>query len=227
MRTYPVGVYLHAHHRARVRLARAQAGLTLALWQRLVRPDRLIQLEAALPWPWLSPPGPPLAGWGSRAGPNSPGADRPTPGEGGSRLGGAAASVGTVEGEGTPGSWDEEGGDETDDADGGMGEGSRGGVAGGGGGVGQAIGGQLWETVTGDGAGNVGGPLAEGDGGFWTRGGGAAMGTSGRGPATFPGGLLIMMGGEGGKGVKLHAGHTADLGGGSGVTGPDGEGGWG
>lgn len=54
-------------------------------------------------------------------------------------MGGAAGSAGTAEGKGTPGSWDEEGGDKTEDADGGMGEESRGGVAGGGGGVGQAI----------------------------------------------------------------------------------------
>lgn len=48
------------------------------------------------------------------------------------------------------------------------------------------------------------------------RGDGAAMGMSGRGPAAFPGGLLIMTGGEGGKGVKLDADHTTDLGGGGG-----------
>lgn len=136
----------------------------------------------------------------------------------------AAGSAGTVEGEGTPGTGNEDGGDKTEDADG------RGGVAGGGGGVGQAIptGVQLCETVTGEGAGNMGGPLANGDGGFWVRGDDVAMGTSGRGPATFPGGLLIMMGGEGGKGVKLHADHTTDLGGGSGVwAGAEGEEGWG
>lgn len=139
----------------------------------------------------------------------------------------AAGSVGTVEGEGTPGTWDEEGGDKTEDGNGVMGEGRRGGVAGGGGGVGQAIaaGVELCEIVTGDGAGNMGGPFADGDGGFWVRGDGVAMGTSGRGPATFPGGLLIMMGGEGGKGVKLHAGHTTDLGGGG--AGAEGEGGLG
>lgn len=179
---------------------------------------------AALPW---------VVGGGSTltAGLGSPGAGRPTLREEGSaeaRVDGAAGSAGTVEGQGTPGSWDEEGGDKTQDADGGMGEGSRGGVAGGGGGVGQATGVQLCETVTGDGAGNMGGPLAEGDGGFWLRGDGAAMGTSGLGPASFSGGLLIMMGGEGGKGVKLHADHTTDLGGESGLwTGADGEGRWG
>lgn len=41
----------------------------------------------------------------------------------------------------------------------------------------------------------------------------------GRGPAAFPGGLLIMTGGEGGSGVKLHADHTTDLGGVGGVGG--------
>lgn len=194
---------------------------------------------AVLPRVWPSQPEPRFTGWGSgpKAEHGSPGADRPRPRptvrercSAEARVGGAAGSAGTVEGEGTPGSWDEEGGDKTEDADGAMGEGSRGGVAGGGGGVGQAIptGVQLCETVTGDGAGNMGGPLADGDGGFWVRGDGVWIGTSGRGPATFPGGLLIMMGGEGGKGVKLHADHTTDLGGGSGVwTGADGEGGWG
>lgn len=68
--------------------------------------------------------------------------------------------------------------------------------------------------VTGEGAGNMGGPLDDGEGGFWVRGEGAAMGMSGRGPAAFPGGLLIMTGGDGGKGVKLYADHTTDLGGG-------------
>lgn len=130
----------------------------------------------------------------------------------------AAAAGGTVEGKGTPGAWDEEGGDETEDGRGAMGEG-RGGVAGGGGGVGQAILMGVWVCgmVTGDGAGNMGGPLGDGEGGFWVRGDGAAMGMSGLGPAAFPGGLLIMTGGEGGSGVKLHADHTTDLGGGGGV----------
>lgn len=144
----------------------------------------------------------------------------------------AAAVGGAVEGEGTPGAWDEEGGDETEEEDGGraMGEG-RGGGVGGGGGVGQAmpIGVWLCGMVTGEGAGNIGGPLEAGEGGFWVRGEGAAIGMSGRGPAAFPGGLLIMTGGEGGRGVKLHADHTTDLGGGGGTGAGTGAGGgaWG
>lgn len=70
---------------------------------------------------------------------------------------------------------------------------------------------------TGDGAGNMGGPLGDGEGGFWVRGDGAAMGIIGLGPAAFSGGLLIIMGGEGGKGVKWLADHTMDFGGGGGV----------
>lgn len=132
----------------------------------------------------------------------------------------AAVAGGAVEGEGKPGGWDEEGGDETEEKDGWgtVGKG-RGGVAGGGGGVGQVVPTGVWlcGMVTGDGAGNIGGPLGDGEGGFWVRGDGAAMGMSGRGPAAFPGGLLIMTGGEGGRGVKLHADHTTDLGGGGGV----------
>lgn len=46
------------------------------------------------------------------------------------------------------------------------------------------------------------------------RGDGDAIGMSGLGPVAFPGGLLIMMGGEGGRGVKLQVDHTEDLGGG-------------
>lgn len=129
----------------------------------------------------------------------------------------AAAAGGAVEGEGTPGAWDEEGGDKTEEEDGGgaMGEG-RGGGVGGGGGVGQVMlrGGWPCGIVTGEGAGNMGGPLGDGEGGFWVRGDGAAIGISGLGPVAFPGGLLIMTGGEGGNGVKLHADHTTDLGGG-------------
>jgi len=65
--------------------------------------------------------------------------------------------------------------------------------------------------VTGEGAGNMGGPLGDGEGGFWLREG-VATGMRGRGPVAFPGGLLIMTGGEGGKGVKLQADQTTDLG---------------
>lgn len=72
--------------------------------------------------------------------------------------------------------------------------------------------------VTGEGAGNMGGPLGDGEGGLWVRGEGAAMGMRGRGPAAFPGGLLIITGGEGGRGVKLQADHTTDLGGGGGTV---------
>lgn len=83
--------------------------------------------------------------------------------------------------------------------------------------------------VTGDGAGKLGGPLGAGEGGFWVRGEGVARGRSGRGPAAFPGGLLIMTGGEGGRGVKLHADHTTDLAGGCGSGAGAGAGGgaWG
>lgn len=116
-----------------------------------------------------------------------------------------------MEGEGTPGAWDEDGGDKT------KGEG-RGGGVGGGGGVGQAMPVGVWLCwiVTGEGAGNMGGPLGAGEGGFWVRGEGAAIGTIGLRPAVFPGGLLVITGGEGGSGVKLHADHTTDLGGGVG-----------
>lgn len=80
-----------------------------------------------------------------------------------------AAAGGAVEGEGTPGAWDEEGGDETEEEDGRgtMGE-RRGGVAGGGGGVGHEMPMGVWlcDMVTGDGAGNMGGPLGDGEGGF-------------------------------------------------------------
>lgn len=176
-----------------------------------------------------------MGGWGSGSGSElgSPGTARPRIRERGSVEAGvevATGSAGTAEGEGTPGAWDEEGGDKTQDGDGIKGEGRRGGVAGGGGGVGQAtpMGVELCEMVTGDGAVNMGGPLADGDGGFWVRGDGAVIGTSGRGPATFSGGLLIMMGGEGCKGVKLHADHTTDLGGERGEwVGAEGEGGGG
>lgn len=149
----------------------------------------------------------------------------------------AAEAGDTVEGEGTPGTWHEEGGDETKEeeeeeggAGGATGEGRKGGggggVGGGGGGVGQVTPPQptpkgVWPCcgmmVTGEGAGNMGGPLGEGEGGFWVSGEGAAMGMSGRGPAAFPGGLLIMTGGEGGSGVKLLADHTTDLTGGAGA----------
>lgn len=69
----------------------------------------------------------------------------------------------------------------------------------------------LCVTVRGDGAGYIGGPLGDGEGGFCVRGEGAAIGMSGLGPVAFPGGLLIMTGGDGGSGVKLHADHTTDL----------------
>lgn len=46
------------------------------------------------------------------------------------------------------------------------------------------------------------------------RGDGEAMGMSGLGPAAFPGGLLIMTGGDGGRGVKLQDDQTEDLAGG-------------
>lgn len=112
-----------------------------------------------------------------------------------------AATEGAVEGKGKPGAWDEEGGDETHGEEWANG----GGVGGGGGGVGQAMptGWPGGAAVTGEGAGNIGGPLEDGEGGFWVSGDGAAMGMRGRGPAAFPGGLLIMTGGDGGKGVKL------------------------
>lgn len=81
--------------------------------------------------------------------------------------------------------------------------------------------------VTGEGAGNIGGPLGDGDGGFWVRGEGAGMEMSGRGPVAFPGGLLIMTGGEGGRGVKLETDHTTDLGCGGGGEAGAGGGAWG
>lgn len=50
-----------------------------------------------------------------------------------------------------------------------------------------------------------------GEGGFWESGLGAGIAIIGRGPVAFPGGLLIMTGGEGGKGVKLLAVQMTDL----------------
>lgn len=131
-----------------------------------------------------------------------------------------AAAGGAVEGEGKPAAWDEEGGDETQAEEAGSAVEGKGGGVGGGGGVGENIPMGVWLCVwmvTGEGAGNIGGPLGDGEGGFWVRGEGAAMGMSGRGPVALPGGLLIMTGGDGGRGVKLYADHTADLGGGGGV----------
>lgn len=63
-----------------------------------------------------------------------------------------------------------------------------------------------------------------GEGGFWESGLGAGIAIIGRGPVAFPGGLLIMTGGEGGKGVKLLAVQMTDLeagadGGGAGAGG--------
>lgn len=50
-----------------------------------------------------------------------------------------------------------------------------------------------------------------GEGGFWESGLGAGIAIIGRGPVAFPGGLLIMTGGEGGKGVKLLAVQMTDF----------------
>lgn len=140
-----------------------------------------------------------------------------------------------MEGEGTIAGWDE--GEDTrgamwkttgdcwqdDDRDrerGGSG-GGGGGVGGGGGGVGLL----LLPMVTGEGAGNMGGPLGEGEECFCDRGLGAGMAMTGRGPVALPGGLLIMTGGEGGRGLKLVADHTTDL---EGVAGDGaGAGAWG
>lgn len=65
--------------------------------------------------------------------------------------------------------------------------------------------------VRGEGAGNMGGPFGDGEEGFCVTGEGAAMGMSGHGPVAFLGGLLVMTGGDGGRGVKLQADHTTDL----------------
>lgn len=72
----------------------------------------------------------------------------------------------------------------------------------------------------------MGGPLGAeiGEGGFWESGLGAGIAIIGRGPVALPGGLLIMTGGEGGKGVKLLAVQMTDLeagakGGGAGAGG--------
>lgn len=72
----------------------------------------------------------------------------------------------------------------------------------------------------------MGGPLGAemGEGGFWESGLGAGITIIGRGPVALPGGLLIMTGGEGGKGVKLLAVQMTDLeagakGGGAGAGG--------
>lgn len=43
------------------------------------------------------------------------------------------------------------------------------------------------------------------------RGLGAGMAMTGRGPVAFPGGLLIMTGGDGGRGLKLVADQTVDF----------------
>lgn len=69
-------------------------------------------------------------------------------------------------------------------------------------------------------------PLGDGEGGFCEMGDRVGMAMSGLGPAAFPEGLLIMTGGDSGRGVKLHANHTVDLGGGA--AGPKvGGGAWG
>lgn len=71
----------------------------------------------------------------------------------------------------------------------------------------------------------MGGPLGAemGEGGFWESGLGAGIAIIGRGPVALPGGLLIMTGGEGGRGVKLLAVQATDLeagaGGGAGTGG--------
>lgn len=178
---------------------------------------------------------PHLGGWGSGTGAESgslgPKRPRPTGRERCSAeavLVVAAVAGGTVDEEGTPGAWDEVGADKTEEGVGTMVEGGGGGVEGGGGGVGQAIPIGVWLcwTVTGGGAGNMGRLLWD-EVDFWMSGGGAVMGISGRGPAAFPGGLLIMTGGEGGRGVMLQADDTTDLGGGSGDWIGTGTGGWG
>lgn len=63
-----------------------------------------------------------------------------------------------------------------------------------------------------------------GEGVFWESGLGAGMAITGRGPVAFPGGLLIMTGGEGGRGMKLLAVQTADLEAGTGGGGAGGGG---
>lgn len=129
-----------------------------------------------------------------------------------------------MEAEGTPGACGEEGADETNWV---KAEGCEGGGVGGGG-VGQVGPTGVWlcGTVTGDGAGYVGGPLGDGEEGFCEMGDRVGMAMSGLGPAAFPEGLLIMTGGDSGRGVKLHADHTVDLGGGA--AGPKvGGGAWG
>lgn len=44
-----------------------------------------------------------------------------------------------------------------------------------------------------------------GDGGIWGPGEETQTGRTGLGPAALPGGLLIMTGGDGGRGEKLEA----------------------
>lgn len=111
---------------------------------------------------------------------------------------------------------------EEEEGDGGGRQGDGGG-SGGGGGVEEASGGDGANTGDG-GAWNFGegvqrfgdaiwpfGMAGNGDGGFWMRGLGAGMAMSGRGPVAFPGGLLIITGGDGGSGLKLEADQTVDF----------------
>ncbi len=114
-----------------------------------------------------------------------------------------------MEGEGRTAGWGE--GQDTRGAVGKVGEGEYRG--GGGGGVGgkenswPETGDEAWKWS------EVGGPLGAeiGEGGFWESGLGAGIAIIGRGPVALPGGLLIMTGGEGGRGVKLLAVQTTDL----------------
>lgn len=77
--------------------------------------------------------------------------------------------------------------------------GARGGSGGGGGGAGPEVGG----GDTGYGT-ESGSPLgAVGDGGIWGTGEETQTGRTGLGPVALPGGLLIMTGGDGGRGETL------------------------
>ena len=81
------------------------------------------------------------------------------------------------------------------------------------GGGGANIGEGAWSLGEGEWSlGDAGWPLGGvGDGGFCIRGLGDGMAMTGRGPVALAGGLLIMTGGDGGRGLKLEADQIEDL----------------
>lgn len=80
-------------------------------------------------------------------------------------------------------------------------------MCGGGGAAGPEVGGGDTGYVT-----ESSDPLgAVGDGGIWGTGEETQTGRTGRGPVALPGGLLIIIGGDGGRGEKLEVGQAQDF----------------